>query len=161
MSYRQNSNGPKNYTKKPKNERPRNARLTFTVLCTGVNKNNFEYDPQECYDILADLQKNCVFDNINIPVQMARELIDNELGKRGQSTIAHVLSFDPNEGEIDIMVYGGFVSKIDEIPDLVVEPRLMVRDGHVTCILGLDVVQNQVNCEPDREADDEYSESED
>ena len=157
MSYRQNGNGPKNYVKKPKNERPRNARLTFAVFCSGVNKNGYEYDIQECYDILADLQKNCVYDNINIPVQIARELIDNEPGKRGQSTIGHVLAFVDNDqylNEMDIMVYSNFVDKIDRIADLVVEPRVMVRDGHVTSILGLDIVQHNFDDkEDDKDSD--------
>lgn len=140
MSYRPNANGPKNYVKKPKNERPRNARLTFKILCTGVNKNGFEYDPENCFAILEDLQKNNVYDNINIPVQIGRSLLDNE-PKKGQSTVAHVLEYDPANQEMSIMVYGNFVERIDKIPDLVIEPRVMVRDGIVTCILSLDIVQ--------------------
>lgn len=141
MSYRPNANGPKNYVKKPKNERPRNARLTFKILCTGVNKNGFEYDPANCFAILEDLQKNNVYDNINIPVQIGRSLLDNEPGKKGQSTVAHVLEYDAANEEMSIMVYGNFVDRIDKIPDLVIEPRVMVRDGIVTCILSLDIIQ--------------------
>ena len=142
MSYR-HYNGPRNYVKKPKNDKPRNARLTFSVMCSGVNKNGFEYDVDEVFAILADLQKNCVFDNINIPVQISRSLIDKDSGKRGQSTVAHVLEYDANENELAIMVYANFVQKVDQIPNLVIEPRLMVRDGHVTSILSLDIVQNE------------------
>lgn len=149
MSYR-NSNAPKNYVKKPKNEKPRNARLTFSVLCTGVNKNGFEYDPQECFDILADLEKNRVYDVINIPVQVARNLIDPDSGKNGQSTVAHVLEYDAQENELAIMVYANYVQKIDQVPCLMIEPRLMVRDGHVTSILSLDIVQYN----PDNDQDD-------
>lgn len=141
MSYRQNSNGPKNYVKKPKTDRPRNARLTFSVFCSGVNKNGFTYDPEACFAILEDLQKNNVYDNINIPVTMSRGLLEGDETRRGQSSIGHVLAFDNVEHEMGIMVYGNFVDKIDKIPDLVIEPRVMVRDGQVTCILSIDVVQ--------------------
>ena len=96
----------------------KNELKTFKVFLKGKT-----FKMSYSLDSLKEILNSDVFSKIQIPVYMHNSTLFGE-NKKGLSTVGNIISYNDETGEMLISIFGKFVSKINDISDAIVFPRV-------------------------------------
>ena len=74
-------------------------------------------------DSLKEILNSGIFSKIQIPVYMHNSTLFGE-GKKGISVVGNIISYNDETGEMTVSIFGKFVSKVNDIVDAIVFPRV-------------------------------------
>lgn len=143
--FNQNNNGNNKGGKKPNarpsaTDRPRNVIMSFSLVLTGFTNNNTEYDPDTVIDKMLYFQDNGIYGMLSVPVQTTRANLDANDPKKGNITVGFIKEFHDDTQTVDVSIYGSSADAIQKIADdLVVVPRLIVKNKEAVTFLGFDL----------------------
>ena len=118
---------------------PKNLRVEIPVSCYGITKNGKEYDGTSFIDLMEDLQNNSTFSKISIPVYMPASYVNDNPEAKWNTIIGYIKEFSET-GDATIVVYAKSIKVFQKIADPIIVPRVAIKDGVCTCIIGLDII---------------------
>lgn len=146
--FNQNNNGNKG-GKKPAmrpaaNDRPRNVVMSFSLVLTGSTTNGTEYEPDSVIDKMLFFQDQGIYGMLSVPVQTTRANLDPNDPKKGNITVGFIKEFHDDTQTVDVSIYGSSADAIQKIADdLVVVPRLIVKNKEAVTFLGFDLTYSK------------------
>lgn len=140
MAYNRNNNQRDN---KNSNTQKFNKPINkiMPLITSGVDSNGNPYNIDSVYDLLCNLENAKVFSKLSVPVTIAKTYLDDKNG-RGVKTIARIQSFDADNGQITVCLFGQNTEYADLVEDMVIVPKVRVNRNteEVSTILGFSMM---------------------
>lgn len=121
---------------------PKNLRVEIPVSRYGITMNNKEYDGTTFIDLIEELQRNGTFHKISIPIYTKASYIVDDPTARWNSIIGYIKEFK-DTGDAECAIYTKSIKVFKKIEDPIIVPRVVIKDGACTCIIGLDVISKK------------------
>lgn len=99
-------------------EKPQNIDTTIELIDVDTYKK-----PYDSADQIRQILSDITFDLIEIPVQCARSVLNEDSSLKGYTTVGRVKSYDAVAKSFVIEIFGKFYDQINTIETLVVFPR--------------------------------------
>ena len=75
-------------------------------------------------DALLEILTSNVFTKIQIPVYMHNSMLFGN-DRKGLTTVGNIVSFNPEEGTMKINIFNKYISKVEDVADAIVFPRVV------------------------------------
>lgn len=120
-----------------KNNKPKSVKVTLKLNPTGKTPVG-NYDINSFYAIMEDISK--VFSILSVPVTCGRNLLTGDKEAKGTKTVGRILSWDPVDNIVDVLIFGNDV-QITERYELCVVPKVRTAKNseNVTCVNGFEL----------------------
>ena len=131
---------PKFNNNKPARTKPVQMNMPFIV--TGKDQYGNDYDADSVNELIADIQSTGTFDKLSIMATVAKKVVLNKEDARGVMSVARIQSYNPENGEIDLLFFGKNAEYADKCSGMAVVPRVRCdRDSKkVTTILAFEII---------------------
>ena len=113
----------------------------LSLVFTGKDQKGNEYDVDSCKKIVKELQEAECFEKLSVSVTIARSRVVDE-GVKGMLNFARIQKYDPETGDVEILLMGKNTEYADFVSDMVIVPRVRVgrNSNEVVSILGFEIV---------------------
>ena len=113
----------------------------LSLVFTGKDQKGNEYDAESCKTIVKELQEAGCFDKLSVTVNIARSRVIDE-NIKGMLSLARFQKYDPETGDVEILLMGKNTEYADFVSDMVIVPRVRVgrNSNEVVSILGFEIV---------------------
>ena len=113
----------------------------LSLVFTGKDQKGNEYDVDSCKKIVKELQEAECFEKLSVSVTIARSRVVDE-GVKGILNFARFQKYDPETGDVEILLIGKNTEYADFVSDMVIVPRVRVgrNSNEVVSILGFEIV---------------------
>ena len=146
-SHNRNYNNNRNDSKKEwhknnnkQNDYPKNLKVDVPVSCYGITIDGKEYDGTSFIDLMEDLQDNNTFSKISIPVYMKASYTNNNPDAKWNTVVGYLKDFSSDTGNATCVIFNKSTKYFEKIADPTIVPRVVIKQGKCTCIIGLDIV---------------------
>lgn len=115
---------------------------TISFVVTGNDQYGNEYNADSATALMEELCGNGTFSKLSVMATMTKANLFNKEDAKGNVTLARVMDYNSETGDISMLFFGKNVDYADRMEDKVVVPRVMIdrETGDVTCITGFEVV---------------------
>lgn len=124
-----------------KNGLLKNMRVEIPVSCYGITKNGIDYDGVSFIEMMQDLQHNDTFSKISIPVYIPASYVNDNPEAKWNVVVGYIKDFNIDTCDATIIIYAKSIKGYQKLEKPIVVPRVALKDDKVTCIIGLDIVE--------------------
>ncbi len=118
---------------------PKNLRAELEVSCYGMTLDGKDYDGTSFIDLMEDLQSHDTFSKISIPIYIRIPMADKP-GKFKHIVVGFLKEFNTETGMAICTIYARSTKLYGEVEDPIILPRVAIKDGKCSCIIGLDAI---------------------
>lgn len=132
-------------SKQPINKQPARVKpisKSLPLVITGKDSYGNDYDADSASTLISDLQNNDVFTKLTVMATVAKKICFNKEDARGVTSIARIMGYNHDTGDIELLFYGKNVEFANNIDGMVIVPRVRTnRDtNEVTTITAFEIV---------------------